>query len=808
MHKLRSKATFFVLVVLLLFVVANASANMIVMKYDVDARSVKEGDSFTLSLTLKRVGDAQIGNDLTFVNTSGQIFEMADGSRAIKIEEPGEQFSVQTELKYLGGGNVFSFDIVDDRSGETVLSDSVVISEVKQQKKDGDYTPPSVDGSSLQPRFEVVGSPFSGSFVTSKQYALTLKLDNVTNYMAKNVVVTLGAEDDELPFDLAKSTLSENCKEIKSKQQGEFVFDFKIDPTAASKVYKFSLNIASKNIQGSTFNQLIPVQLEVDNANKPPQVDIVKQDIAGDYIAKNTTKKVTLSLSNGGTLTAKDVSISLSDFTMQSFTLDDDFATKYIGDIGAGQTALVEFNLKAMPQAEALATLTADIAYNDVSGKAYEKKSQLFISTGSVQLSSDVEVEFSREQYDMSAGDTIDVGVRVHNLSDRQLDDLKLNVQAEGLQMMSTYLKAIDSLAAGETRDFSFAVACNETTQQNTYPIRAELGRSGKSDGNEIIAIAGITVREADDRKGKPRVTIDGYDYGGDSVLAGREFPLTVAFKNTSTSMGIRNVKAVYQSDDNTFIPVDASNAIFVESIGAGESVEKTVMVKTKNDATPKTYTLDFIINYEDENGNAYDAKDNPYEEKERISINLKQENRLEISPFMVPDGVMAGEPINLDINFFNMGKSTMYNMLVSMEGNFEMRDATSYVGNFEPGKSEYYSATIIPFEPGPARGKIIFSYEDSNGEKESIERELQFEVIEGMIDDGGMFPDEMKPGFDGDMPGDDFMPQDDNGLAGKWKYIAAGVAFVIAIVVIIVLIKRRNKKRRAALLETEDEVE
>ncbi len=807
MQKLKAKATIFSLVLLFCFTLASAAANMIVMKYDVDANRILKDEVFTLSIDLKRVGEAQIGKDLTLINTSSQIFAMTNGERAIKIETPGDRFSVQTKLKYLGGGNAFSFDIVDDQTGQTVLSDSVVINQIKQKQKDDDYTPP-VDGSSLQPRFELVGQPFSGSFVTSKQYALRVKLQNASNYIAKNVVVALTAEDDGLPFDLSRSTLSESRKQIMPNEEGEFVYNFKIDPTATSKIYKFSLNISARNTQGATFNQSIPVQMEVDNSNRPPQVDIVEQVVEGGYIAKNSSQKVTLTLSNGGALTAKDVEISLSDFAMEGFTLEEDYATKYIGDIGAGQRALVEFNLKAMPQAAGMATLTAKINYNDLSGKAYSNQSQLFISTGGLQLSSDVEVEFERDQYNISAGQTIDVVVRVRNKSERQIDDLKLNVQAENLQMMSTYLKIIESIAAGETRSYSFSIAANETTAQNTYPLRAEVSGVGKADGDQIFAVAGITVKEANDRKGKPRVTIDGYDYGGDAVLAGKQFPLTVKFKHTSASMGIKNVKAVYQSDENTFIPVDASNAIFIEKIDAAATVEKTVMVKTKNDAMPKTYTLDFIINYEDQYGNAYDAKDNPYEEKERISINLKQENRLEISPFMVPDGVMVGEPINLDINFFNMGKSTMYNMLVTMEGNFEARDATSYVGNFEPGKSEYYSAMIVPTEPGEAGGKIIFSYEDSNGEKESVEKELKFTVMEGGMGDEGMFPDEMKPDFEGGMPEDGFMPGEEGGSIAKWQWIVGAVVLLIIIVAIVVLIKRRNKKRKEKLLEIEDEVE
>ncbi len=792
---------------LLTLIFASAATNVIVTQYEVDKKDIRNGDSFTLDISFKQVGGTALGNNLTLINTSSENFAMADGNRAVKITNPAVLFSAKLDLEYIGEGNAFAFSIIDDATGETVASDTIVISQITKDDDSSSPQPPT-DTAKFEPQFEIVNQPFAGEFVTTKKYSLIVKLKNNTSVFAKDVTATIEKSEAALPFDMSASTLTASQSQVAYKKEADFIFNFTLDPTALSKRYAMNLKLTFKNSHGDSFSQLIPIVLNVNNTNSLPLIDVIDTAVEGgslDGVAKN----VTLTLANGGTLAAKDVQISLAGFTADGLSLQSDIATKQIGEIGAGQRIDVAYMIKAMPQTEGIKTLTATIKYRDPSGEAHEKTTEIFIDSGFNGLAKSLAVKFDKAQYYMSSGQTINVGLTVKNRSQQDIENLQLDVNADGLQMMSTYIKLIDKLKAGETQSFTFAVAAGEGIAKNTYPIKAELKAANKEAPAAATAISGITVEEKTATEvGKPKVIIDSYDYGGDFIMAGEVFPLTINLKNTSTTMGIKNVKASYLSDDNVFIPVDSSNSVFIEKIGSGEVVTKTVMVKTKNDAAPKTYVLDFTIAYEDEKGNAYDAKDNPYEEKERISINLKQKNRLEVPEINLPPMVMVGEPVNLDVNFFNMGKSTMYNLLVSTEGDFETREATNYVGTFEPGKSEYYTATIIATQPGEAKGKIIFSFEDSNGEAETIEKELTLNVVEGGMSGGeDGFPDDFKPG-DGDIPDDMMPPQEGAGFNGIAKIIAIGIAIIVAIIVIIVLIKRRNKKRKAALLEIEDETD
>ncbi len=791
-----------VVTLLLTLLLANAATNVIVTKYAVDKNEIKTGDDFTLTISFKHIGTETLGSNLTLVNTSPADFALADGGSSVKITNPPILFSAEMELECRAENNVFSFDIIDDATGETIASDKVVIKEIVASDDDNQPQPP-LDSTKLKPHFELVNQPFSEPFVSSKKYSLIIQLKNASSVIAKDVNLRLEKGGDELPFDLSSSTLTASQPQVLYQNNAKFVIDFELDPTVISKRYDLVLNLEYKNLHGDSFTQSFPVVVEVDNSNILPFIDIVDTQVSGS----GETKNVQLTLANGGTLTAQNLQIVLSGFSANGLTLASDFSTKQIGNIGGGQQATVDFNIKAMPQAEGVQSLTATLTYGDSAGQQHSVEREVFVDSGFAGLMQAIDVKFEREQYYLAAGNSTEVVVYLTNRSEQDFENLKLNVQADGLQMMSTYIKLIENLKAGESKSYSFAVSANKGTAKNTYPISAEVTTSG-NETTKVNAISGITVDDEQVAEmGKPKVIIDSYDYGGDYIMAGEAFPLTINFKNTSATTGIQNVKASYLSDDNVFIPVDSSNAVFIERIGSGEVVTKTVMVKTKNDAAAKTYVLEFTIAYEDEKGNAYDAKDNPYEEKERISINLKQQNRLEIAQIDLPPMIMVGEPVNIDVNFFNMGKSTMYNLLVSAEGDFEMRDATSYVGTFEPGKSEYYSATLIPQQPGELKGKISFSFEDSNGEKDVIEKELVLNVVEG----GGWEGEDKFPGEMG--PGDDMYPDDNmdmtgegNGLWGYLKIAAYILIPLLIIVVIIILVKRRNRKRKESLLEIDDE--
>jgi hypothetical protein len=76
-----------------------------------------------------------------------------------------------------------------------------------------------------------------------------------------------------------------------------------------------------------------------------------------------------------------------------------------------------------------------------------------------------------------------------------------------------------------------------------------------------------------------------------------------------------------------------------------------------------------------------------------------------------------VGTPTAVSIDFYNTGRSVIRNIIVTTEGDFEIQDGSSYLGNLEAGKENYFDVTIIPRNEGIAEGKIILQYEDNIGQ-------------------------------------------------------------------------------------------
>ncbi|MDW7661025.1 MAG: hypothetical protein SCL54_06275, partial [Bacillota bacterium] len=254
-----------------------------------------------------------------------------------------------------------------------------------------------------------------------------------------------------------------------------------------------------------------------------------------------------------------------------------------------------------------------------------------------------------------------------------------------------------------------------------------------------------------------------------------------------------RNIKVTLSSEENVFTPVDSSSSFFVSNIGPNQVAKHTISLKTKIDANVKIYALTTKMEYEDSSGNAYDQNNNPFEETEVLSVAVAQPVRLETSELVLPFEIYSGQPFYIEQEFYNMGKSTMYNMMVKLEG-VQTNEGSYFVGNFEAGSSDYFSAQIFAQEMGLFEGKLVYSFEDALGNISTVEKDFSYSVIEA-------------PVFDGEFPGgpiDPGMPMEEPSNNGWVKY-AIGAAILFAIVLFFIL-RSRKKKRLAKELEALDE--
>ncbi len=362
----------------------------------------------------------------------------------------------------------------------------------------------------------------------------------------------------------------------------------------------------------------------------------------------------------------------------------------------------------------------------------------------------------------------------IHNQNSADLKNVKVNVDIpEGL-LNKTRSEFIESaIPAGNSKSYGVTLFAADDAEEKAYPIKISLSSStAKEDTADVIQYASVYVNGISGAK-TPQLMVDSYSYGGSFVQAGDEFVLNLGLYNTSETRSLSNIKVTVSSEDGTFIPVDSSNAFYIDKLGKKEHAEQSLRLSTKPGAEQKTTSLNVEMAYEDGSGN-------PFTSKDVISIPVMQETRLEVDDVIAPPELYAGMQSGVSVQFYNMGKTVLNNLRVTAEGDFDTPESTSYfVGNMESGKSDSYDFSFIPRNGGTMEGKIIFTYEDASGEEQMIERPFDFEVMEEM------------PAFDDEMLLEDM----EEGTGGKLPWIIGGIVVCLAAIGIFIWRKIRKKK-------------
>lgn len=344
----------------------------------------------------------------------------------------------------------------------------------------------------------------------------------------------------------------------------------------------------------------------------------------------------------------------------------------------------------------------------------------------------------------------------VRNSSSREAKNVKISVEPTNPLVNKTKNIFVVNLAQGESKSFGvdmFVPASAEGVAQN-YPIKITAETTG-SDASSISQYTGVFVNTSTD-KTVPQIIISNYGYGGISAVANQVFPLSLTLKNTNASQTLKNIKVSINAEEGVFIPHDSSNSFYIPQIGPQGSMVKTIQMMTIPEAPEKTVGINVDMSYEDEKGNQISVKD-------IISVPVVQQRRLEIDDIHTMEELFVGQQANISVQYYNLGKSTLNNLIISVEGDFDFPQSTkSFVGKLEPGKNDYYDLSLIPLHEGEADGKLIFSFEDSSGKEILLEKPFRLTAVE-------MPPME---------PMDDF-PMEESGMSNQ-KKIGIGVGLLV----------------------------
>ena len=212
-----------------------------------------------------------------------------------------------------------------------------------------------------------------------------------------------------------------------------------------------------------------------------------------------------------------------------------------------------------------------------------------------------------------------------------------------------------------------------------------------------------------------PKLIIESYKLSSDKIYAGETFDLEFTIKNTSDSTNLQNVQIHIKDAGETATIVPASggsNTLYISKIGKGQSSSQKVSLQTAPDATAKAYTLNVDFSYESASTNA------AHTANETIAVPILQKIRLKCDEPTVYDEVSyLNSGTSMSIKMYNMGRSSVYNCIVEVEGNGLQLEESYFGGTLSAGSTLAADISVIPSEAGDIQGTVVISYEDVYGE-------------------------------------------------------------------------------------------
>ncbi|MFP4456388.1 MAG: COG1361 S-layer family protein [Clostridia bacterium] len=549
----------------------------------------------------------------------------------------------------------------------------------------------------------------------------------------------------------------------------------------------------------------------VDSIYKEPQIFIKNEDLPEVMVGE--VFNLDLTLDNESIYTARDVYITpqLDGTPFESVELLNRIK---LNRVLAGKETDVAFKFKVDEQIEpGVYPLTFEFNYQNMYRDEFPTRTRtIYIEVIEAPDLPELKVNSVLSTPEsIKAGKEADVSFEVQNFGEKIAKDIEFkltNLSENSFSITNDVnFRKAEQLEGGEKTSFDYKLSANEDMLTGGHKLeyllkyKDEYGRVHEETGEIFLSVLAKDdegEEEEDESTTVPKIIVSSYGTSPSIVRAGSNFTLNIRFQNTSKIRTVRNIKisltAPEGSSDtgNVFTPVNSSNTIFIDEISPKGIVTKNMPFYAVMDAQPRTYTVQASFEYEDTKGNQYSSS-------EEIGIRVIQQPRLEVSEPQIPQEIMQGGSASLFTEFYNMGRTTIYNLMVKVEGDFELRNPNYFVGNFDSGSRDYLDTSLTATAPGTAEGRIIYQFEDAAGETQEIAQEFTIEVMEAsnepMNPDQGEYPEEpgKYPGPDGPGAIEESTP--------FWKSpIAWGI--LIAIIALIIIFRKVRKSKREKQIE------
>ncbi len=616
---------------------------------------------------------------------------------------------------------------------------------------------------------------------------------NIENNRGETVIV----QNMKLSIQGDGVTIKENTGSLLIPSGGKQTVSFSVDlgkhAGTGERICKFTANLKDsggedlanqKTLEENTYFTVYE-RLSTDGTDSKTvaAVDISHSIEPAGGFTQGDNNKLKVEFYNYGNTTIKNAVVSL--VLPEGLSIYNGSNQAELGYVSMGKRKSVEFpiTVKQGIESKNYPIEVQILGLNFMNGDIVAKKTFYIPVQGDGSLNTDnITITNVNIPKEMESGKEFNLNFTVQNTGGSDLKNLKVTVDPEEGIINKSKNIFIDNIPKKSSKQYSVKLYTFDGAEEKTYPIKitATPANSSEESVANVVQYATVSILSDGTSVKKPQLMIDNYSYGGSAVQAGTDFILNLGILNTSGKT-LSNVKVSLSNEDGVFVPVGGSNSFFVENIKAKGHYTKSIRLSTKAQAEQKTTPITVNMTYETGSGD-------PLESSDTIAIPVTQKTRLVVDDIVPPTEVYAGEPGSCELEFYNMGKSTLNNLRVNCEGAFDLMESNSYyAGNMESGKSDSYRFTFIPRDVGEMNGKVTFTFEDANGEQQFLEVPFTFQVM-----DMPVWEDEYA---------EEQMPEKQT----PWALIISGIVLVVAIVG-GVLFKRHRKKKLNAALEIEDD--
>jgi hypothetical protein len=774
--------------------------------------NITKNQQFILELTVKNNSESNLEYMYVEFGENNSFSPVSKGSRILAEKLPaanGESVN-KFILKYNGGpDSKLPISLIykkHDSQTPSTASDFINLNVVPYSEPPPavSQVPQPVDTAKYVPSLVIADTKAIPSGKAGEKITITLPIKNISSYEARNVIITTEA-DEKLPISTDKMASAQIIDSIKSGETKEATVTFDVAPNAQERVYTMKLNLQYINPYNDAFTSKDSINIKLLNSLKNSRV--VVSSIASNPSSINAGEgtKVTVNIQNYGNLPASDIKVSLTGLKNDGFGLAGSTDSRYIEKMNGGDKQTLEFYLNSSSRMESGSYgLGVKVEYKDTSGTQLSEEDQFFISINKKEKeasSPDVSItNLTAPVKILKSGESFSVVFDIVNTGTAKLPNLKVTTSSDKeVVPKSLNTRIIPMLEVGKPQRMKFDYLITDDAVTKNYPISINIEYDTGEETNKTKQTAsqfvGVYVegnaKDSDkEKKSAPKVIISRCVCSPDLIKPGTNFNLDITFKNTSMRSDISNLKIVFAPVDGIFIPVNSGGTIFIDRITKGSSVQKSITMYVKPDAQTKAYPIAVDYDYEDDTANPITAKDT-------VSVPINVEARMVIGELTIPVDVFVGQPVSIPINFFNMGKSTVYNVLIKATGDFQIQSPEYYGGNFESGKSDNYELMLTPSKPGSNEGKVILTFEDGNGQSQKIEKPFSINVIDQVPMDPKI------PGMPGmsDMEGKE-TPVKKGGINILYMVIGGGVGLLVIGVIVFVIVRRVSIHRKEMALD------